>query len=188
MSFANILLFVIFLYSIIRIAHFYLLKCEFDSILIQSLNVRFIRLFRYFLSQLSLEKLNTMRRSLYLSIFLFSYIFSFAQVANVQFGKNRVQYHQEYREWLQYESWNFVTYWYGTSQNIGKTVVLLAEKNYKEVESILDHRINNKIEIIVYKDLSDLNQSNIGSEEIFYTEDGKTKVYGNKMFVYFAFR
>ena len=39
--------------------------------------------------------------------------------------------------------------------------------------------------IIVYTDLTDLKQSNIGSEEAFVNTGGQTKIVGNKIFVYF---
>lgn len=108
-----------------------------------------------------------------------------AQVDAVEFGKNRVQYHEDFAEWSEYESQNFTTYWYGEARNIGQAVVQLAEMDFLFVESILEHRINDKIEIIVYTDLTDLKQSNIGSEEVFSTVGGQTKIVGNKMFVYF---
>ena len=44
---------------------------------------------------------------------------------------------------------------------------------------------NDKIEIIVYVDLSDLKQSNIGTEDAFTNATGRTKIFGNKIFVYF---
>ena len=108
-----------------------------------------------------------------------------AQVANVQFGKNRVQYHSDFDTWLQYESDNFVSFWYGTGRNIGQSSVMIAEEIYGEIEELTEHRINDKIEIIVYKDITDLNQSNIGDEELLNTFDQKALVLGNKIFVYF---
>lgn len=108
-----------------------------------------------------------------------------AQGTQVEFGKNRVQYHQEFKEWLKYESNNFITYWYGEGRNIGQSVVQMAEMDYDAVQNILEHRMNDRIEIIVYKDLTDLKQSNIGSEEAFVNTGGQTKIVGNKIFVYF---
>ena len=108
-----------------------------------------------------------------------------AQVSSVEFGKNRIQYHQDYEEWSQYESQNFITYWYGESRYIGQAVVQIAEYDFASIERILEHRMNDKIEIIAYTDLTDVKQSNIGSEEIFLNAGGQTKIVGNKMFVYF---
>ncbi|MBK7408593.1 MAG: hypothetical protein IPJ40_11350 [Saprospirales bacterium] len=123
------------------------------------------------------------RTALFLSL-LFSAVVQ-AQVSSVEFGKNRIQYHQDYEEWSQYESQNFTTYWYGESRFIGQAVVQMAEYDFASIERILEHRMNDKIEIIVYTDLTDVKQSNIGSEEIFMNAGGQTKIVGNKMFVYF---
>lgn len=121
------------------------------------------------------------------SILFFCFLtsFLFAQTSQVEFGKNRVQYHQDYDEWSKYESQNFITYWYGEGRYIGQFVVQSAEYDHDEVQDILEHRMNDKIEIIVYTDLTDLKQSNIGSEEAFINTGGQTKILGKKMFVYF---
>ena len=107
----------------------------------------------------------------------------FAQGTQIEFGKNRVQYHQEYEEWLKYESTNFITYWYGEGRYIGQTVVQMAEMDYDAIQNILEHRMNDRIEVIVYKDLTDLKQSNIGSEETIVNTGGQTKIDGNKIIV-----
>ncbi len=124
---------------------------------------------------------------LFCLIFVFSTSLLQAQQAatQIEFGKNRVQYHQDFAEWSQYESPNFTTYWYGEARNIGQAAVVLAEKDFKEIEGFLDHRMNEKVEIIVYTDISDLKQSNIGLEEAFISTSGRTKIVGTKAFIYF---
>ncbi len=110
---------------------------------------------------------------------------AWAQGTQTTFGKNRVQYHTDFDEWSQYESDNFITYWYGEARNIGQAVVMIAEQDFQDIQGLLEHRINDKIQIIVYTDLTDLKQSNIGSEETFTNVGGQTKIAGNKIFVYF---
>ncbi len=107
------------------------------------------------------------------------------QNPEVLFGKNRVQFHQDYDEWMMYESPNFITYWYGQGRYIGQAAVQLAEYDFSEVQNILEHRLNTKIEIIVYADITDLKQSNIGSEDAFENTTGQTKIVGNKIFIHF---
>lgn len=126
-------------------------------------------------------------RSLILAIFslLFFQIGLFGQGSQVEFGKNRVQYHRDFDEWSKYESDNFITYWYGEGRNVGQSVVQLAEHDFFDIQNILEHRINQKIQIIVYTDLTDLKQSNIGNEETFINTGGQTKIVGNKVFVFF---
>jgi hypothetical protein len=126
-------------------------------------------------------------RSFYfiISLLLLPVFVVFGQTTQTEFGKNRVQFHQDFAEWSQYESRNFITFWYGEGRLIGQSVVQMAEYDFYEIQGILEHRMNDKIEIIVYTDLTDLKQSNIGSEEAFVNTGGQTKIVGNKMFVYF---
>lgn len=108
-----------------------------------------------------------------------------AQTSQVVFGKNRVQHHRDFDEWMKYESDNFITYWYGEGRNIGQAVVQIAEHDFAYVQSILEHRLSEKLQIIVYVDLTDLKQSNIGNDEAFSNVAGQTTIAGNKIFVYF---
>lgn len=128
-----------------------------------------------------------MRKSSCTLLFVLSLaaMLSAQSVSQVEFGKNRVQYHRDFDEWSQYESDNFITYWYGEGRMIGQSVVVLAEQDFASIQNTLEHRINEKIQIIVYSDLTDLKQSNIGSEEVFNNTGGQTKIVGNKVFVYF---
>ena len=108
-----------------------------------------------------------------------------AQQIDTEFGKNRVQFHDDFRKWWMYETENFITYWYGKGRNIGQASVQIAEFYHDEIQDLVEHRINDKIEIVVYTDISNLIQSNIGTEEVFETNADETKVIGSKMFVYF---
>lgn len=110
---------------------------------------------------------------------------AFGQTTQTEFGKNRVQFNKDFADWSQYESPNFITYWYGEGRLIGQSVVQFAELDFQEIQGIVDYRMNDKIEIIVYKDQTDLKQSNIGSEEAFVNTGGQTKIVGNKIFVFF---
>jgi Tol biopolymer transport system component len=108
-----------------------------------------------------------------------------AQSINTEFGKNRVQYHDDFDQWWMYETENFITYWYGKSKQVAIPAMQLAEHDHDYIQKTLEHRINDKIEILVYTDISDLKQSNIGTEETYSSKTGETKIAGNKMFVYF---
>ncbi|MEL6122927.1 MAG: BamA/TamA family outer membrane protein [Bacteroidota bacterium] len=108
-----------------------------------------------------------------------------AQQIQTEFGKNRVQYTDDMYRWTMYETENYITYWYGKGRNIAQSAIQIAEKLHPEIQNLVEHRINDKIEIIVYTDISDLLQSNIGNEEIFETRDDFTKVIGSRVFLYF---
>lgn len=109
----------------------------------------------------------------------------FAQINQMQFGKNRVQYHRFFDEWSEYESENFITYWYGQGRFIGQSAAQMAEMDFEDIQKTLEYRLNDKMEIIVYTDITDLHQSNIGADETFMTQAGQVKVVGGKIFVFF---
>lgn len=106
-----------------------------------------------------------------------------AQGINTDFGQNRVQYHEFV--WSYYQSDNFVTYFYLGGQDLGKYVVEVGERELKDVESILDFKINSRIEILVFNDITDFNQSNIGLGLDINNTGGVTKIIGNRIFLYF---
>ena len=108
-----------------------------------------------------------------------------AQSIYTEFGKNRIQYHDDFDDWWMYETDNFVTYWYGKGRNVAQSVIQLAELDYQSIQNVLEHRFNDKIQIIVYLDVADMKQSNIGLEDVFMSRNGRTRVMENKMFVYF---
>ena len=113
------------------------------------------------------------------------FIVSAQTTSQTSFGKNRVQYHRQFDDWLLYESANFVTYWYGDARNIAQAAVQTAELEFPEIQQQLEHQMTEKIEMIVFSDITDVKQSNIGEDEVFQLRAGETKVVGGKIFVYF---
>jgi len=105
--------------------------------------------------------------------------------SQTSFGKNRVQYHRQFDEWMHYETQNFDTYWYGDARNIAQSALQIAEMDFVLVQQMLEHQMSEKIELLVFSDISDLKQSNIGEDELFQFQAGETKVLGNKVFVFF---
>ncbi len=124
-------------------------------------------------------------KRIHILIFLLFSSYLHSQNLQTVFGKNRIQYHDDFDKWWLYETDNFITHWYGKSRYVGQLVMQMAEYDYYEIQNILEHRINDKIDIIVFVDESDVKQSNIGDEDAFISTSGKTKVSGNKIFVYF---
>lgn len=130
-------------------------------------------------------KISRLQRLLGILFLSLTGYFISAQSIRTEFGKNRVQYHDDFNKWWMYETENFVVYWYGKGRNIAQTAVQIAELAHPRIQNFVEHRINDKIEIIVYTDVSDLLQSNIGNEETFETRNDVTKVIGSRIFVYF---
>jgi hypothetical protein len=105
--------------------------------------------------------------------------------SQTSFGKNRVQYHHQFDDWSLYETPNFTTYWYGDARNVAQAALQMAEFDFPAVQQLLEHQMSDKIEMLVFSDLTDLKQSNIGEDDVFLLSSGETKVVGNKVFVYF---
>jgi len=107
----------------------------------------------------------------------------YAQSTQMEFGQNRVQYHEF--NWSLYESENFITYYYPGGQQVGQFAIKVAEELLSEVEEYLDYRINKKVNILVYNDITDLGMTNIGLSQDRFNVGGTTQILENKMFVYF---
>ncbi len=126
-----------------------------------------------------------------LSLVFYALFFIFntinAQTINTKFGKNRVQYHEVFNDWWMYENDHYIIYWYGKERNIAKTAILLSQISYDDIEKTLDFKINKKIQVIIYSNVSDFRQSNLGikDDENKFSGPGVTKFYNNRVIVYF---
>ncbi len=119
---------------------------------------------------------------------MLSAIFVKAQFYNglqQKFGKNRVQY--EEFTWKYIRQDNFDVYFYENGRELAYFVQKIADKKIKEYSNFFDFKLNKRIQFLVYNNLSDFRQSNIGliSEENKYNIGGVTKILKNKVFVYF---
>ncbi len=127
---------------------------------------------------------NQFRRVLFLLVcclVMFQHVHS--QGTQTTFGQNRVQFHDF--EWSYYDSENFTVYFYPGGQNLGKYVILFTEEELKKVEARLDYRMSGRIDILIYNDITDLAQTNLGLGTEFFNTGGTTKILGNKIFVHF---
>jgi hypothetical protein len=123
-----------------------------------------------------------MKNCLFLFLFL-SFIGVEAQVPNIAFGQNRVQYKDF--DFQYYTADHFTIYFYPGGQDLGKYVVKHAEDFYEELALKLDVKVKGKIDLIVYNTLEDLNQTNIGIYSPEQNGAGEAKLTNNKIFVYF---
>ncbi len=117
------------------------------------------------------------------ALIFFTLNFSSAQTSQVEFGKNRIQYAPFF--WKEYPSDNFVTYFHERGRELVQFSSLVAEEELLSIQNLLEHRMGEKIDLIVYNDLNYYKQSNIGSEETFTNTGGIVKTVKNKIFVYF---
>lgn len=106
-----------------------------------------------------------------------------AQVSTVEYGKNRVQYRKF--KWQYYQTNNFNTYFYDNGKTIANYVAQVAEAELPEIEQFVEYGLQRRVNIVVYNDFNELEQSNIGLNVDWQTTGGITKLVNNKMIVYF---
>ncbi len=106
-----------------------------------------------------------------------------AQVSTVEFGKNRVQY-QKFK-WKYYQTDNFNTYFSQDGLGLGKYVAQVAEMELPSIEEFVEYGSQRRINIVVYNNYDEMQQSNIGLGIDWQNTGGVTKLVNNKMIIYF---
>ena len=104
--------------------------------------------------------------------------------SQMSFGKNRVQYKEFF--WTYYKFDNYDIYFYLGGKELALYTNKYMEEHLDEIEDKLDTGLDDKIQFIVFNNLTDLKQSNIGlvSDEQYNT-GGVTHIIGKKVFLYF---
>jgi hypothetical protein len=128
------------------------------------------------------------RVALSASILLFAVQFSPAQFYNgsqLTFGKSRVQYNDFL--WTYFRFDKFDTYFYLNGKELATYAAEYADKHIKEIEVELESNLEEKIQFIIFNNLSDLKQSNIGLTGDYdsYNTGGVTRIIGGKVLIYF---
>ncbi len=116
------------------------------------------------------------------AVFFFS-LTAQSQVNAVEFGKNRVQY-QKFN-WRYYQTENFNTYFSQDGLEIGKYVAQVAEQELSQLEEFIEYGLQRRINIAVYNNFDEMQQSNIGLGIDWQNTGGVTKLVNNKMLLYF---
>ncbi|MCX7862769.1 MAG: hypothetical protein N2449_07215 [Bacteroidales bacterium] len=101
------------------------------------------------------------------------------------FGKNRVQY-QNFL-WQYYRFAQFDVYFYENGSKLAEFVALKAQQYLPELESKVGNTLQKRIIFLVYNNLSDFRQSNIGlvTGNDQYNVGGTTQLIDNKVFLYY---
>jgi len=119
-----------------------------------------------------------------LMVFPFGLSAQFYNGSQLTFGKSRVQYTDFL--WTYYQFENFDTYFYLNGNELALYAAKYAQDHLHEIESTLETDLDNKIQFIIYNNLSDLKQSNIGLiGDQKYNTGGITHIIGHKVFLYF---
>lgn len=106
-----------------------------------------------------------------------------AQVNQVQFGKNRVQYKKF--KWRNFQSPNFNVYFSQGGLELAKFVVQVAEKELPGIENFIEYAAQRRINFVMYNSFDDWQQSNIGIDIDWQNTGGVTKLVNNKSVIYF---
>lgn len=106
-----------------------------------------------------------------------------AQVNTVEFGKNRVQY-QKFK-WRYYQTDNFNSYFSQDGLGLGKYVAQVAELELPSIEEFVEYGLQRRINIVVYNNYDEMQQSNIGLGIDWQNTGGVTKLVNNKMIIYY---
>lgn len=120
--------------------------------------------------------------------FLVAALVSPAQFYNgsqLTFGKSRVQYNDFL--WNHFRFDKFDTYFYLNGKELASYTAEYADKHIKEIEMELESNLEEKIQFIIFNNLSDLKQSNIGltGDWDSYNTGGVTRIIGGKVLIYF---
>ncbi|HYK56461.1 MAG TPA: hypothetical protein VEV15_08265, partial [Flavisolibacter sp.] len=89
-----------------------------------------------------------------------------AQVAEEEFGRNRIQYKEFH--WQYYSTPNFEVYFYAGGKEQALRVAEYSEKELKRITNLVGYYPYSKITLLIYNSISDLRQSNIGLNDDRY--------------------
>ncbi|MBW6460222.1 MAG: hypothetical protein K0B08_06570 [Bacteroidales bacterium] len=126
-------------------------------------------------------------RALALMLLIVSFSPASSQFYNgsqMSFGKNRIQYKDFL--WTYYKFDDFDIYFYLNGRELAISTAKYALEQIPLMERKLQTGLNQKIQFIVFNNLTDLKQSNIGlTGEINYNTGGIAHISGSKVFLYF---
>ncbi len=104
--------------------------------------------------------------------------------SNMTFGKNRVQYNDFL--WTYYRYTDFDIYFYLNGKRLAQFVAKYVHEELPNIESRMGTSLGKKIQFVVFNNLTDLKQSNIGlAQNDSYNTGGITYIVGTKVFLYF---
>ncbi|MDH5366437.1 MAG: translocation protein TolB [Cyclobacteriaceae bacterium] len=96
-----------------------------------------------------------------------------AQEADVQFGKNRIQY-KEFN-WRFFSAENFDIYFYDDGHLMAKQVANYLEEEFDEITDLIGYPPYAKTKIFLYNSVKDMQQSNVGIDDNSFDVGGETK-------------
>lgn len=102
---------------------------------------------------------------------------------NDEFGKNRVQYKEFLWSFYKYKKYD--VYFYRGGKELAEFTAKSADRHIKEFEKLFEYQLESKFQFIVYNNKSDFYQSNIGQVSDDQNIGGRTRLVGNKVFLFY---
>jgi len=123
--------------------------------------------------------------SLFFFLISFSSFGQFYNGSQLTFGKSRVQYNDFF--WTYFRFDKFDTYFYLNGRELAEFTAEYADQNIRKIELTLQSGLEDKIQFIIFNNLSDLKQSNIGlyGDWDNYNTGGVTRIIGGRVLLYF---
>ncbi len=105
--------------------------------------------------------------------------------SQLSFGKSRVQYNDFL--WTYFRFDKFDTYFYLNGTELARYTAAFADRHLRSIEQQLQSPLEEKIQFIIFNNLSDLKQSNIGlyGDWDSYNTGGVTRIIGGRVLIYF---
>ncbi len=101
-----------------------------------------------------------------------------------QYGKNRVQFDEF--DWVFYRFERYDVYFYRGNDELAAQVARYTDQILPRMENFLDSPLDERVQILVFNNLSDLKQSNVNSNnEEDYNTSGVTRISGRRLFIHF---
>ena len=96
-----------------------------------------------------------------------------AQGADVEFGKNRVQYKDF--NWRYYSAENFDIYFYDNGNDLARQAAEYLEEEFDKITDLIGYPPYSKTKIFLYNSIEDKLQSNVGLSDVKFDVGGETK-------------
>ncbi|MBL7138818.1 MAG: PD40 domain-containing protein [Bacteroidales bacterium] len=105
--------------------------------------------------------------------------------SQLTFGKSRVQFNDFF--WTYFRFDKFDTYFYLNGRELAEFTAEYADQHIRKIELTLQSGLEDKIQFIIFNNLSDLKQSNIGlyGDWDTYNTGGVTRIIGGRVLLYF---
>jgi len=106
-----------------------------------------------------------------------------AQGVYAEFGQNRVQFTRF--EWKYFSDRNIDVYFYEGGETLAKNALEMARDVLPRVEKILAYRLSGSMQLMVFNNLNEYRQSNLGYSNPQFNAGGYTVIPDDKAAIYF---